>query len=372
MDKIGIITLNGYFNYGNRLQNYALQHAVEMLNFECETILNDTYILNENNATDKIKNFLKKDFLSQLITINEKIKNKTIKRINQNRVTIFKEFSKKYLNETKFSISIGNITPNIEDKYKYFISGSDQVWNPNDPLVSEINFMTFAPKHKRLTYAPSFGVSSIPEKNKKDYGKWLDGIDNISVREEEGANIIKELTGKYAQVVIDPTMLHTKEKWMSIAKADINKPQGKYLLTYFLGRIPKDVKGRLRKIAKNNNLEIVNLADIKYKKYYVTGPSEFIDYINDATFFMTDSFHGCVFSLLLETPFIVCDREGHTKEENMSSRIETFVKKFKLESRKFNNIKDEDIFKCNYSESKKILDEERKKAWNYIEKILEV
>lgn len=189
---------------------------------------------NKNNSkSNKIKCFLKKDFLSQLIIINEKINKKRIQKINQNRIEIFKEFSKKYLNETKFSISIKDITENLENKYEYFVSGSDQVWNPNDPMVSEINFMTFAPKSKRLTYAPSFGVSSIPEKYKKDYSKWLEGLDNISVREEEGANIIKELTGKDARVVIDPTMLHTKEKWISISKSDINKPKGKYLLTYF-------------------------------------------------------------------------------------------------------------------------------------------
>ncbi|KQB78933.1 hypothetical protein AK964_05065 [Clostridium butyricum] len=84
MKRVGIITLNGYFNYGNRLQNYALQHAIEMLNFECETILNDTYILKQNNKNnskvDKIKYFLKKDFLSQLITINEKINKKRIQK----------------------------------------------------------------------------------------------------------------------------------------------------------------------------------------------------------------------------------------------------------------------------------------------------
>ncbi|MGG7147406.1 polysaccharide pyruvyl transferase family protein [Clostridium butyricum] len=375
MDKVGIITLNGYFNYGNRLQNYALQHAIELLGFKCETVLNNTVLVKnyddivDKTIVDKIKNFLKKDLSIQLMIIANM---KKIQKINDDRTQMFKQFSLKYINETTFSITKDNIPQDIESKYKYFISGSDQVWNPNDPMVSEVNFMTFAPKYKRLTYAPSFGVSSIPDIYIKDYAKWLEGLDNISVREEEGANIIKQLTGKDTQVVIDPTMLHSKEKWLSISKSHINKPKRKYLLTYFLGRMPKEIKKALKNIAKKNHLKIVNLADIRYKKYYVTGPSEFIDYINDATLFMTDSFHGCVFSLLLETPFIVCDREGHTKEENMGSRIETFVRKFKLESRKFNNIKEEDIFECNYSESKKILDEEREKAWNYIEKILKV
>ncbi|HHD2769994.1 TPA: polysaccharide pyruvyl transferase family protein, partial [Clostridium perfringens] len=255
-------------------------------------------------------------------------------------------------------------------KYKYFISGSDQVWNPNDKTVTEYNFLTFAPKEKRLTYAPSFGVSKIPEKFKEDYKKWLSDIENISVREEAGAKIIKELTGKNAKIVVDPTMLLDKKKWLSIAKEDKNKPQKEYLLTYFLGGIPKEYQKNIKYFSKKYNLEVVNLANIKYEKYYCNGPSEFIDYINSAKLFMTDSFHGCVFSLLMETPFIVCDRKGHSKSENMSSRIDTFVKKFKLESRKFENIKENELFNNDYTNSKTILEKEREKAWNYLNSII--
>lgn len=374
MNKVGIVTLNGYFNYGNRLQNYALQEVIEKLGFDCETIINKTNLQKQKSSVKKssIDVFLEKNLKEKIDMINYKINKNKIKECNENRYDIFVKFSKKYINETSFSISTNYIPKDLKNRYKYFMSGSDQVWNPNDSMVSEINFMTFAPKYKRLTYAPSFGVSKIPQQYKEDYKNWLDGIENISVREQEGAKIIKDLTGKDAIVVVDPTMLLTKEQWMSIAKKHDNKPNKKYLLTYFLGGISKEVNKKIKKIAKQNNLQVVNLATLKDKKYYATGPSEFIDYINDASLFMTDSFHGCVFSVLLETPFIVCDRLGHTKEQNMSSRIETFLEKFQLQSRKFDRVTDEILFEKNYIEANEILEIERKKSWHYLEGVLEI
>ncbi|HHD2781093.1 TPA: polysaccharide pyruvyl transferase family protein [Clostridium perfringens] len=365
MNNIAIITLNGYFNYGNRLQNYALQESLKLINYDSKTLIKENIIEENGISESKLKIFFNMSYKEKIELIKYKINKGKIIELNKNRTQVFKMFSEDYINEADFQKNDDFIK-----KYKYFISGSDQVWNPNDKTVTEYNFLTFAPKEKRLTYAPSFGVSKIPEKFKEDYKKWLSDIENISVREEAGAKIIKELTGKNAKIVVDPTMLLDKKKWLSIAKEDKNKPQKEYLLTYFLGGIPKEYQKNIKYFSKKYNLEVVNLANIKYEKYYCNGPSEFIDYINSAKLFMTDSFHGCVFSLLMETPFIVCDRKGHSKSENMSSRIDTFVKKFKLESRKFENIKENELFNNDYTNSKTILEKEREKAWNYLNSII--
>lgn len=61
----------------------------------------------------------------------------------------------------------------------------------------------------------------------------------LSVREDAGAKIIKDLTGRDAPVLVDPTLLLTKEKWLFIAKEADNKPKKKYMLTYFLGGVPR-------------------------------------------------------------------------------------------------------------------------------------
>lgn len=373
MDKVAIVTLNGYFNYGNRLQNYALQESIKMLGFECETLKIDSYKkgkIEEFNKVYKLKDWvLNKNFQDKIWSVYSKINSKKLYEIKKNRENIFKEFSFIYINESNESIKKDYIPNNIIKKYKYFVAGSDQVWNPNDPTVSELNFLTFADVNKRITYAPSFGVSLIPEQFKLDYREWINGIDKLSVREESGAKIIKELTGRKAEVVIDPTMLITKEQWLNIAKKSNNKPKNPYILTYFLGAISKDIEKKINKISKKYNLEIINLASMKHIEHYTNGPSEFIDYINSANLFITDSFHGCVFSLLLETNFIVCNRTSLDKKKAMNSRIETFLDKFKLNERRFENIDNIDknkLFNYDYTQAIQILEIERKKSWDYL------
>lgn len=192
----------------------------------------------------------------------------------------------------------------------------------------------------------------------------------LSVREDDGAKIIKELTGKDAPVLVDPTLLLTREKWLSIAKEASNKPKGKYLLTYFLGGIPDNYKKQIKNIVKENKLEVINLGDIREKETYITGPSEFIDYINNCSILCTDSFHGAVFSILLEKPFIVFERIGST---SMYSRIDTLLNKFKLNYRKAENMTwGEDVFNIDFSHIPSILSSERKKAIDYLNDALNV
>lgn len=375
MKKIAILTLNGYFNYGNRLQNYALQQVLTSMNFEVDTVINETRKLNlknsQTNKSERLKALRKKNIseLFQLLYI--KVENKLYKgKLKQQRTDIFKDFSISYINETDYSISDNNIPEDLSNRYDYFVTGSDQVWNPNLRDGSPIDFLTFAPPEKRISYAASFGISEVPEKYSNNYQLWLSEMAHISVREKAGAAIVKKLTGRDAEVVLDPTMMLSKEQWLSIAKVPSHKPIKRYLLTYFLGEISKERKSFLKDIANKNDLEIVNLAQINDKIPYLSGPSEFIDYINSASVFCTDSFHGAVFSILLDTPFIVFNRK-EKQSPSMNSRIETLLKTFNLESRSVENIKsNEQIFDIDYSHTVPILEAERKKALNYLEKAL--
>ena len=81
----------------------------------------------------------------------------------------------------------------ISSEYDYFITGSDQVWNPYFNCTED-EFLTFAPKQKRISYAASIGVSEIPDDKKDQFKKWLNGMNYISVREQAGADIVYELT----------------------------------------------------------------------------------------------------------------------------------------------------------------------------------
>ena len=370
MRKIAILTLNGYYNYGNRLQNYALQEVLKSLNFDVETIIYDR----RKTKIEKVFSLAKSSPKEIHNMICNRLKNKFTKDKYQFNITkrteIFKKFTLDYIKETDYSISKNDIPKDLSDRYYYFITGSDQVWNPSLLGGSSIYFLTFAEKHKRIAYAPSFGVSKIPDEHKENYKKWISGINKLSVREDDGARIIKDLTGRDVPVLVDPTLLLTKEKWMSISKEASNKPE-KYLLTYFLGGVPEIYRGQIKRIAKENNLGVIKLGDITEKDTYITGPSEFIDYLNSCSIFCTDSFHGVVFSILMEKPFIVYERMGTSS--SMFSRIETLLNKFNLNSRKAENIRtDEEAFNIDYSHVPPLLEAERNKAINYLRDALNV
>lgn len=376
MKKIAIFTLNGYFNYGNRLQNYALQEALKSLGFNVETVINNTKYINKKNklisTVSKIHK-LKTMPLREIYTkLNGKISNYLYKnKADQERTEVFKGFSSLYIVETDYSVSEDNIPNDFSSRYDYFVTGSDQVWNPNFGNRSSIYFLTFAPQNKRIAYAPSFGISKFPQEYKENYKVWLSEMSRISVRENAGAKIIKDLTGRDANVLVDPTLLLTKEKWLSISNIPANKPMKKYLLTYFLGPVSKERKSMIKSIATKNDLEIINLANKQDKVAYLAGPSEFIDYINSASVFCTDSFHGVVFSILMETAFVVFERKDNLQP--MNSRIDTLLVTFNLQSRLEKNIKNnQQIFEVDYSHIAPILASERKKSFDYLKEALDV
>lgn len=371
MKKIAIITLNGYSNYGNRLQNYAMQEVLKSLNFNVETIINDRTISSNISFKEKVNNF-KKNSIEEIFTkTNNKILRKIRKSNIDKRTEVFKTFTLDYINETSYIISKDNIPEKLNEKYDYFITGSDQVWNPLNLHGSSVHFLTFAEKKKRISYAPSFGVSQIETQYVKKYKKWISGIHRLSVREDDGAKIIKDLTGREADILVDPTLLINKHDWLAISKEADNKPKGEYLLTYFLGGIPKEYEKQINDIIKENDLEVINLGDIKEKKTYETGPSEFIDYVNSCNIFCTDSFHGVVFAILLEKPFIVYKRIG--TPISMYSRIDTLLEKFRLSYRKSECIEDnKEIFEIDYSHIPSIVELEYEKSMKFLKEALNI
>lgn len=376
MDRIAIITLNGYVNYGNRLQNFALQNILQRYGFNVETLL--VKQMNEDNRMSSryIVRILKLKFN---INIFNKIINKLwlifhYKEANKSsllRTKIFKKFTENYINETEFNISDDNIPNDLFSMYDYFVTGSDQVWNPNFTSGSPIYFLTFVPRKKRIAYAASFGIDSIPLEYEARFKEWIEEMNHLSVREEAGARIIRELTGREAVVLIDPTMMLDKNDWLRISKESIYKPSKKFICTYFLGGTYELHKKEITKISVDNEMELVNLGSIYDLKRYSDGPSEFLDYIASCELFLTDSFHGAIFSILFKKPFVVFDRIGNMP--SMSSRVETLLSKFKLEGRKWERVmKTRDYFDVDFSQVHLILEAERKKAYEYLNHALNI
>lgn len=365
MGKIAISTIIDYENYGNRLQNYAVQEVLKSLGYTV-----DTMIFSGKPLSNKIGRLSQLSYKDIFLKLNNRTKDYFNKKKKQ-RIQNFREFSVKYIDEKNYPYLDNDSYDEFLSSYDFFITGSDQVWNPIFRKGSSIDFLTFAPIDKRIAYAPSFGIADIPTEYVEKYKIWLTEMASLSVREEAGAKIIKNLTGRDAAVLVDPTVMLTKEKWLSIAKPSLFKPSKNYMLTYFLGGIPEEYEANIRNISKKNDLDIISLGDMRIKQTYLADPGAFIDFINSASVLCTDSFHGAVFSILLETPFIVFERKG--KEPSMNSRIETLLSTFQLESRLEKNIKNNsEIFQVDYSHVSDILETERRKAHKYLKNALKV
>ncbi len=385
MKRVGIITIIDYNNYGNRLQNFAVQEVLARLGVESETIVNFpdrkqnlTARLYRaiNNPQTLVSKSIAKRILIRVNKLRKKMyiskkeaelikADKELANWRSTRITNFKKFTKEFIHETNYTITLDSIPIDMGSRYDAFVVGSDQVWNPNFRRGSNVDFLTFAPENKRISLSASFGISQLTHECRDEFQKHLMQMASLSVRENSGAEIVRELTDRQVPVHIDPTLMLPKEKWLSISRASCIKPCTKYILTYFLGKQTQQTIQTIDGIAEKFGLDIVRLADFDDKKFYTVDPSEFIDLVHSAEIILTDSFHGTIFSILMEKPFLVFERQSKTP--SMSSRITTLLSKFEFEDRRGENINViDDVLNIDYSHVPQILKIERDKVEEYL------
>lgn len=351
MKKGCIITLNGNNNLGNRLQNYAMQKYLENNNIKCDTL----WCNNKDNCIKKILEYIKIIVLVISAPLYKKNKERLL---NKKRIKKIAEFTNMYINKRNIS---KRELDKIENDYDIFIFGSDQVWHPyaikNDNLVCG----EYIKQKKKISYAASLAVNELDKVSCEKLRKCLETFDKITVREDKGKEILESiLPDKNIEVVIDPTMLLSTNEWDKIAKKPKNLKSKKFILTYFLGKISNEREKEIRRISRENNCEIINILD-KESGFYMVDPAEFVYLEKKAFLVCTDSYHSCVFAILFNKPFLVFNREDNSKD--MSSRMNTLLKKFKLEERWIaNNIINENKLMCDYTEANKILKKEREKS----------
>lgn len=354
MKKIAIITLQSYSpNYGNCLQNYAVQFIYNKLGH-----LTKTELYHSNALTNKeLVRIIIHRCSFGIISLNC---SKTINSIKK------KAFIKFY--NTYIDYSINSTVEQISSDYDYYSVGSDQVWNYK--WFEEEGWkrftLSFADPLKRISISPSFGIETIDQEWIAMFRNELSKFKALSVREEAGAKIIKDLTGRDATVLVDPTMLLTKEEWRKISKQPKRAKEG-YILTYFLSPKCDEAKTKLEAIREDR--EVYELLNPNDKVAGTAGPSEFLWLFDHADLILTDSFHACVFSFLFNKPFIVYDRNWDGG--NMNSRLETLLSKFSLERKYANSGLPNEIWEHDYTEGYRQLEIERKKAIDFLKKALE-
>ena len=326
-----MLTIQDFWNYGNRLQNFALVKLLEEKGIEVDTGLT---VFNKKDWENEKANFIKR-IIKRIVpySIYKKRKLVLVK-------SLFDKSNKRKEAFMKFTLSYSTISEPIICKntkkfkevfnynaYDYFIVGSDQVWNPRI-AGNQYMFLTFVPKHKRLSFAASIGVDKIDMDNYKRYKKNFYDMKYISVREESAARLIKSISGREADVTLDPTLLLDKDIWVKTAKnPSFNLPE-KFICAYFLGEEPIAVQN----ISNKTGIPVIRLNDATNEEVYSIGPEAFIYIIMKSELVLTDSFHAVAFSVKFNKDFYVFEREQKNMN-NMFSRISDILTKFNLLSR---------------------------------------
>lgn len=359
--NIGIVTLFGEWNYGNRLQNYALQTVIEYLGNTCSTIVVD------DNAQSETHRKL-------ALAVCKVIKKDSY--IRKKRCFNFYKFNEKYINQNHYTASSLPLVAN--DTFNYVVCGSDQVWNLKLGDVKknpDLYFLSFVERKKRVSFAASIGTDFVPSESRDYFIGKIKGIPSISVRENSARDIIKNLTSRDVKVVVDPTLLLSAKQWSDMAQKPKNFTDKKYLATYFLGDTDGETNEYIRKIAEKHGLEIVSLLP-DYDKLdgdisaYTYSPAEFLYVIQNSAFVATDSFHGSVFSTVFEKPFRWFPRKSKTKksEEEMSDRTVTLFSKLGIDSWCVADFDEsiDDVLNFDYSKTPALLSAERAKAIRFL------
>ena len=230
--------------------------------------------------------------------------------------------------------------------------------------MRDVDFLSFAKNEQKIALSASFGISKLSPQEEKFAKKYLENFKAISVRENSGKEIVEKLTKrKDIKLLVDPTMLLSKEEWQKVSKKPKMLEDNKYILCYFLGNLSLKRKQEIQKFADKNNCTIINLLD-KNDPFYNTGPSEFLYLEQNAFMICTDSFHSSVFALIFNRPLLIFKREDD--KVDMTSRIDTLVEKFNLNDRVYNGIINEKNLKIYSEETFNLLKQEQKIALTFL------
>ncbi|MGR4802395.1 polysaccharide pyruvyl transferase family protein [Bifidobacterium adolescentis] len=361
--RIAILTINDPNNYGNRLQNYALT--------ECLKTYGEVSTIDCGWPTDsKIKQFFV-PLRSFLDILKKKINSckHSVLSSDKKKSCRFRSFNNKYGLNIACKVSrAGQIRPFL--KFDSIVLGSDQVWNYYWISKSGLRLRlgSFSSNYiPTISYAASFGVSHVTDDVKPIFQQYLPRLKAISVREDRGIELVKEMTGLKATVVLDPTLMLTSDKWMNVTENFVSENDS-YVLTYFLGNLTDNQEHDIQMYAAEHGCRVRRMLDLRDRETYVAGPQDFVELFARAQYVFTDSYHACCFSILFHKQFTVFNRAGMTGKASMNSRMETLFRLFDLDSVMIDSGLAPEI---DYAKVDRLLEQHRKESRDWLDKAME-
>lgn len=356
--KVGIVTWHYNPNYGGLVQAYALQETIKKLGYDTEFV---NYRPDLNTSKKRIIRQIKDVYI--MLKRPELYKGRKLKY----------KFIKEKLNVGKLYYSYDELSKEADSFYNVGVCGSDQIWSNNTGTVNPLYYLDFIDEDKRISYAPSIGYNKISDNLVEDFKKYVNKIRFLSIREEKGAEIIKSLTSRDAKVVLDPSLLVSKENWLQEIKDKQEvSPNGNYILLYVLGDNNDHVE-YAKKLSEYTGYEIIALeaknSRLEGIKTVSGDPFDFIELLNKASYILTDSFHGVALSINLEKQFATFKRFEDNESISQNSRIYNILNKTNLTDRLISTNEPLSFFEENaidYDLVTPLLEEERKSSLEFL------
>lgn len=384
MKPIGLVTCYFHHNYGSMLQAYATEMIMQQMGFPFQTIACKAPInyMQENKFLYIIKKLLIADWKMRL----GKMKIERAKKDNpmfaknwEIRNKAFDQFAETFFHVSPYCKNREELSKMAEN-YSAFLVGSDQLWR-TDSVEHGYYTLEWVPDHiRKIAYSTSIGVKEVPwfqvEKNKR----FMNRFDHIALREQSACDLVYKLTGRKVPVVLDPTLLFTGDQWLGIQQRE-PLTNGKYIFCYLLGDNPSQ-REFIKNVKEKTGYKIVALQQLDDyipsdegfadEAPYV-GPREFLNYIRNAEYVFTDSFHCSVFSILYKKNFFTFNRFAEGAKQSTNTRIDNLLHITGLEARRMTkdkNVEDVISYKGSFEGVDARLDAYRKSSMDYLHKAL--
>ena len=353
------------------LQAFALQQVVDRLTGKDSEIIDfsnegQQKLYSVRQPNDSLKNVIKNIILAPWF-----------KRIARNYES-YERFKKNNFRLSNFPI---HKSPDLSDAdYDIVVAGSDQIWNITIADGDDAYFLPWVKNARKVAYAPSFGAKNIMDyaANPNRYAEYLRDFANLSIRERNGLEWLQNLTGRDADLLLDPTLLLKRDDYAEIESHELKLPP-RYIFYYSPG-YSRDINKLVNRISQKYNLPVIAF---NTKTFYVKGmqfsgfklpeienPSTYLQLIKNAEIIITTSFHGTVFSTIYRKKFWTVKNGGMFGNDD---RVKTLMHLLDLEDRMipiefddgFNYLKEK-----NYNKYEHLLEKEQERAYTYLKKAL--
>ncbi len=322
-------------NYGTSLQGYALVKVLQSLGHDVRIIKYQKRDIWTRRMSDAPLKLISGGYQAYLRRIRKQLKNRGNSTYAQGirvRTDVNNRFKDVHM-EPLCDNYIGYAALQAASlRYDAVLVGSDQVWTPLGLYSNFYNLNFVVDSVRRISYASSFGVSSIPWWQRKATGRYLNRIHFLSVREIKGKEIVEELSDNKATVVCDPTLLRSRTEWEKELKEVAPIVEVPYIFCYILGNNAQ-MRSEITEFAKSKGLKIVALRHIdEYLRCddgfgdiapYDVNPLDFVQLIRNARYVFTDSFHATVFSIIFNRQFLTFYRYNSKSKNSRNSRIDS-------------------------------------------------